>query len=184
MLLANDNGALSIKINAKNLPAFVAQVEHKWNSLSPNQHFEYSFMDDDFNTAYRTEHRTGKLFMIFTTLAVVIACLGLFSLAAYAAEQRNKEIGIRKVLGASVSAIVGMLSKDFIKLVLISFIIAAPLAWLVMHQWLQGFAYRQNIQWWVIVAAGIGALAIAFVTISTQSFKAAVANPAESLKGE
>jgi putative ABC transport system permease protein len=121
MLLANDNGALSIKINAKNLPAFVAQVEHKWNQLSPNQHFEYSFMDEDFNTAYRTEHRTGKLFLIFTTLAVVIACLGLFSLAAYAAEQRNKEIGIRKVLGASVSAIVGMLSKDFIKLVLISF---------------------------------------------------------------
>jgi putative ABC transport system permease protein len=184
MLLANDNGALSIKIHAKNLPAFVAQVEHKWNSLSPNQHFEYSFMDEDFNTAYRTEHRTGKLFLIFTTLAVLIACLGLFSLAAYAAEQRNKEIGIRKVLGASVSAIVAMLSKDFIKLVLISFAIAAPLAWLVMHKWLQGFAYRQNIQWWVIVAAGAGALAIAFVTISTQSFKAAVANPAESLKGE
>nr|WP_067062570.1 ABC transporter permease [Mucilaginibacter sp. L294] len=184
MLLASDNGALSIKINAKNLPAFVAQVEHKWNSLSPNQHFEYSFMDEDFNATYRTEHRTGNLFLIFTTLAVVIACLGLFSLAAYAAEQRNKEIGIRKVLGASVSAIVGMLSKDFIKLVLISFAIAAPLAWLVMHKWLQGFAYRQNIQWWVVAAAGLGALAIAFVTISTQSFKAAVANPVESLKGE
>ncbi|WP_317173799.1 ABC transporter permease [Mucilaginibacter rigui] len=184
MFLANDNGALSIKIKAKNLPAFVTQVEHKWNQLSPNQHFEYSFMDDDFNTAYRTEHRTGKLFLIFTTLAVVIACLGLFSLAAYAAEQRNKEIGIRKVLGASVSAIVAMLSKDFIKLVLISFVIAAPLAWLVMYKWLQGFAYRQNIQWWVVAVAGAGALVIAFITISTQSFKAAVANPAESLKGE
>lgn len=184
MLLANDNGALSIRTTARNLPAFVAQVERKWNQLSPNQHFEYSFMDEDFNTAYRTEHRTGNLFLIFTTLAVVIACLGLFSLAAYAAEQRNKEIGIRKVLGASVSAIVGMLSKDFIKLVLISFAIAAPLAWLVMYKWLQGFAYRQNIQWWVVAAAGLGALAIAFATISTQSFKAAAANPAESLKGE
>jgi putative ABC transport system permease protein len=184
MLLANDNGALSIRTTAGNLPAFVAQIEQKWNQLSPNQHFEYSFMDEDFNTAYRTEQRTGKLFLIFTTLAVVIACLGLFSLAAYAAEQRNKEIGIRKVLGASVSAIVGMLSKDFIKLVLISFAIAAPLAWLVMHKWLQSFAYRQNIQWWVLAAAGLGALAIAFVTISTQSFKAAVANPAESLKAE
>lgn len=184
MMLSNNNGALSIKLSGTNVTPYVTQIENKWNQLSPNQHFEYSFMDEDFNTAYRTEHRTGKLFLIFTTLAVLIACLGLFSLAAYAAEQRNKEIGIRKVLGASVSAIVGMLSKDFIKLVLISFAIAAPLAWLVMHKWLQGFAYRQNIQWWVIAAAGAGALAIAFVTISTQSFKAAVANPAESLKGE
>lgn len=184
MMLSNNNGALSIKLSGNNVTPYVTQIQNKWNQLSPNQHFEYSFMDGDFNTAYRTEHRTGKLFMIFTTLAVVIACLGLFSLAAYAAEQRNKEIGIRKVLGASVSAIVGMLSKDFIKLVLISFAIAAPLAWLVMHKWLQGFAYRQNIQWWVVAAAGAGALVIAFVTISTQSFKAAVANPAESLKGE
>lgn len=184
MMLSNNNGALSIKLSGNNVTPYVTQIQNKWNQLSPNQHFEYSFMDEDFNTAYRTEHRTGKLFMIFTTLAVVIACLGLFSLAAYAAEQRNKEIGIRKVLGASVSAIVGMLSKDFIKLVLISFAIAAPLAWLVMHKWLQGFAYRQNIQWWVVAAAGAGALVIAFVTISTQSFKAAVANPAESLKGE
>lgn len=184
MMLSNNNGALSIKLSGNNVTPYVTQIQNKWNQLSPNQHFEYSFMDEDFNIAYRTEHRTGKLFLIFTTLAVVIACLGLFSLAAYAAEQRNKEIGIRKVLGASVSAIVGMLSKDFIKLVLISFAIAAPLAWLVMHKWLQGFAYRQNIQWWVVAAAGAGALAIAFVTISTQSFKAAVANPAESLKGE
>jgi len=184
MMLANNNGALSIKLSGTNVTPYVSQIENKWNQLSPNQHFGYSFMDEDFNTAYRTEQRTGKLFLIFTTLAVVIACLGLFSLAAYAAEQRNKEIGIRKVLGASVSAIVGMLSKDFIKLVLVSFAIAAPLAWLVMHKWLQGFAYRQNIQWWVVAAAGLGALAIAFVTISTQSFKAAVANPAESLKGE
>jgi putative ABC transport system permease protein len=184
MMLSNNNGALSIKLSGNNVTPYVSRIEEKWNNLSSNQRFEYSFMDEDFNAAYRTEHRTGKLFLIFTTLAVVIACLGLFSLAAYAAEQRNKEIGIRKVLGASVSAIVGMLSKDFIKLVLISFAIAAPLAWLVMHKWLQGFAYRQTIQWWVIAAAGAGALAIAFVTISTQSFKAAVANPAESLKGE
>jgi putative ABC transport system permease protein len=184
MLLAEDKGALSIRVNSQNLKQFTAQVEHKWNNLSPNQHFEYSFMDEDFNAAYRTEQRTGTLFLSFTTLAIVIACLGLFSLAAYAAEQRNKEIGIRKVLGASVSSIVGMLSKDFIKLVLISFAIAAPLAWLVMQKWLQGFAYRQNMQWWVLAIAGMGALTIAFVTISTQSFKAAIANPAKSLKSE
>jgi putative ABC transport system permease protein len=184
MLLSNNNGALSIKLEGADVKPYIAQIENKWNQLSPNQHFEYSFMGEDFNAAYRTEQRTGKLFLIFTTLAVVIASLGLFSLAAYAAEQRNKEIGIRKVLGASVSAIVGMLSKDFIKLVLISFIIAAPLAWLAMHKWLEGFAYRQNMQWWVVAIAGIGAVVIAFATISTQSFKAAVANPADSLKSE
>jgi len=184
MLLADDKGALSIKVNAKNIKPFIAQVEHKWNALSPNQHFEYSFMDEDFNHAYRTEQRTGTLFLSFTTLAVLIACLGLFSLAAYAAEQRNKEIGIRKVLGASISSIVTMLSKDFIKLVGISFIIAAPLAWLTMQQWLQGFAYRQSFQWWILALAGAGAVIIAFITISAQSFKAAMANPAESLKSE
>ncbi|MFA6088094.1 ABC transporter permease [Mucilaginibacter sp.] len=184
MLLADDKGALSIKVNAKNIKPLIAQVEHKWNALSPNQHFEYSFMDEDFNHAYRTEQRTGTLFLSFTTLAVIIACLGLFSLAAYAAEQRNKEIGIRKVLGASISSIVTMLSKDFIKLVAISFIIAAPLAWLTMQQWLQGFAYRQSFQWWILVLAGAGAVIIALITISAQSFKAAMANPADSLKSE
>ncbi|RYD88948.1 MAG: FtsX-like permease family protein, partial [Sphingobacteriales bacterium] len=163
---------------------FLPLIEARWNKVSPNQRFEYSFMGEDFNAAYRTEQRTGQLFLIFATLALVIAGLGLFSLAAYAAEQRNKEIGIRKVLGASVSSIVSMLSKDFIKLVLLSFLIAAPLAWLVMHKWLDGFAYRQSIQWWVIAIAGIGSLFIAFATISTQSFKAAVANPADSLKSE
>jgi putative ABC transport system permease protein len=184
MMLTDDKGALSIKMNAQNPAAFIAQVEHLWTSLAPNQHFEYSFMDQDFDAAYRTEQRTGTLFLTFTTLAVIIACLGLFSLAAYAAEQRNKEIGIRKVLGASVSAIVSMLSKDFIKLVIIAFVIAAPLACLAMYKWLQCFAYRQSIQWWVIVAAGIGAVTIAFVTISAQSFKAAMSNPVDSLKNE
>jgi putative ABC transport system permease protein len=141
-------------------------------------------MDADFETMYRTEQRMGNLFIAFTALAIIIACLGLFSLAAYAAEQRNREIGIRKVLGASVPIIVKMLSKDFIRLVIISFLIAAPLAWLIMNKWLQGFAYRQNIQWWVLLIAGVGALVITFITISTQSFKAAMANPVNSLKNE
>ncbi|MCQ6960893.1 ABC transporter permease [Mucilaginibacter aquariorum] len=183
-MTSDDMASLSIKISTGNLSALMNKLENKWKALAPNQQFEYSFMDEDFNAMYNNEQRMGKLFLIFTTLAVVIASLGLFSLAAYAAEQRNKEIGIRKVLGASVSAIVGMLSKDFIKLVLISFIIAAPLAWLAMHKWLEGFAYRQNMQWWVVAIAGIGAVVIAFATISTQSFKAAVANPADSLKSE
>ncbi|RFZ95320.1 ABC transporter permease [Mucilaginibacter conchicola] len=184
MMLESNNNALSVKLQGADVKHFLPLIEARWNKVSPNQRFEYSFMGEDFNAAYRTEQRTGQLFLVFATLALVIAGLGLFSLAAYAAEQRNKEIGIRKVLGASVSSIVGMLSKDFIKLVLLSFLIAAPLAWLVMHKWLDGFAYRQSIQWWVVAIAGIGSLFIAFATISTQSFKAAVANPADSLKSE
>ncbi|MDR6940390.1 ABC transporter permease [Mucilaginibacter pocheonensis] len=184
MFLAPDNGALSIRVNTANFQSFVPQIKQMWKNLNPNEHFEYSFMDADFDAAYRTEQRTGTLFLIFTTLAVIIACLGLFSLAAYAAEQRNKEIGIRKVLGASVSAIVAMLSKDFIKLVLVSFLIAAPLAWLLMNKWLQEFAYRQNVQWWVFVVTALATVIIAFITISFQSVKAAMANPVDSLKNE
>jgi putative ABC transport system permease protein len=175
---------LCIKMNTKNLPAFLNQAEQKWKTLAPNLQFEYSFMDADFDAMYRVEQRMGNLFVVFTSLAIIIACLGLFGLAAYAAEQRNREIGIRKILGASVFTLVTMLSKDFIKLVFISIIIATPLAWLVMNKWLQGYAYRQNIQWWVLVIAGVGAVFIALVTISAQSFKAAIANPAETLKSE
>jgi putative ABC transport system permease protein len=171
-------------VNTANLSGLMQQIENKWKYLAPNLHFDYSFMDDDFNTLYNTEQRMGNLFVIFTSLAIIIACLGLFGLAAYAAEQRNREIGIRKILGASVSNLVAMLSKDFIKLVVISIFIATPLAWWAMHQWLQGFAYRQNIQWWDIAIAAIGAIVIALVTISFQSIKAAIANPVESLRSE
>lgn len=185
MVMAPDwMASLSIKVNTTNLPALMNKIESTWKGLSPNQHFEYSFMDEDFNALYASEQRMGKLFIIFTTLAIIIACLGLFGLAAYAAEQRNREISIRKVLGASVSSIASMLSKDFVKLVIISIIIATPLAWLVMQKWLQGFAYRQNIQWWVFVITGLGALFIAVITVSYQSIKAAVVNPADSLRGE
>ena len=184
MKLSSDNGALSVRINSKSLKPFVSRIENVWNKLSPNQHFEYSFMDQDFDAAYSFEQRTGKIFLSFTVLALIIACLGLFGLAAYAAEQRNREIGIRKILGADVTALVALLSKDFIRLVIISILIAAPLAWWAMHQWLQGFAYHQNIQWWVIVSAALGSILIAFVTISFQSVKAALANPVESLRSE
>ena len=184
MRLAGDNGALSIRTSAKDMKPLVAKVQQVWDKLSPNQQFEYSFMDQDFDAAYKAENRTGGLFITFTVLAIVIACLGLFSLAAYAAEQRTKEIGIRKVLGASVAAITGLLSKDFIKLVAISIIIAVPLGWFAMNKWLQGFAYRQDIQWWVIASSAIAAVIIAFVTISFQSIKAALANPVKSLRSE
>lgn len=185
MVMAPDwMASLSIKVNTGNLPAVMSRIESAWKQLSPNQHFEYSFMDEDFNAMYANEQRMGKLFIIFTTLAIVIACLGLFGLAAYAAEQRNREIGIRKVLGASVSNLVTMLSGDFIKLVFISILISSPLAWLVMQKWLQGYAYREQIHWWFFAVTALGALLIAFVTISFQSIKAAMANPVESLKNE
>ncbi|WP_121812703.1 ABC transporter permease [Mucilaginibacter kameinonensis] len=185
LVMALDNdwlARLSIRVNTHNLPALMAGIEKKWKTIAPNEHFDYSFMDADFDALYRTEQRMGQLFITFTSLAIVIACLGLFGLAAYAAEQRNREISIRKVLGASITAIVTMLSKDFVKLVIISFAIAAPLAWLTMNKWLQGFAYRQNIQWWMVILAGSGAILIAFATISIQSFRAAAANPVQSLR--
>jgi len=179
-----DRGAVTARVNTANLSGLISQIENKWKNLSPNQQFSYSFMDEDFDATYRAEQRIGALFISFSTLAIVIACLGLFGLAAYAAEQRNKEIGIRKVLGASVSTIVSMLSMDFIKLVFIAIIIASPLAWYAMNRWLQDFAYRINIQWWVLAIAGCTAIVIAFVTISFQSIRAALANPVRSLRSE
>jgi putative ABC transport system permease protein len=177
-------GALAIRVSPSNISNLMAQIKGKWNQLSPNVQIDYSFMDQDFDASYRSEQRIGQIFVIFTSLAIIIACLGLFGLAAYAAEQRTKEIGIRKVLGADVSVIVAMLSKDFIKLVCIAIVIATPFAWYVMNKWLQDFAYRTTIQWWVIASAGAGALVIAFITISFQSIKAALANPVKSLRSE
>ncbi len=182
--LSYNTDALSVKINTADITALMAQIKSKWQSVSPNMPFQYSFMDEEFDATYRTEQRIGKIFVSFTTTAIVIACLGLFGLAAYAAEQRTKEIGIRKVLGASVSIIVGMLSKDFIKLVVISILIASPLAWFAMQHWLSGFAYRDGIKWWIIASAGAGAMVIAIITISFQSIKAALVNPVRSLKSE
>jgi len=182
---SDDWGALGIKVKTANIPALMDQIKDKWKQLAPSQQFQYTFMDDDFDAAYRSEQRVGTIFISFTSLAIIIACLGLFGLAAYAAEQRTKEIGIRKVLGANVSTIVAMLSKDFLLLVIISIAIASPLAWLVMQKWfLQGFAYRQDVQWWIVAAAGITAVIIAFVTISFQAIKAALLNPVNSLRSE
>lgn len=181
---AEDTGSLSIRMSSADIPGLLAQVKNKWAGMSPNLQFEYSFMDEDFDGIYRSEQRIGKISIAFTSLAIVIACLGLFGLAAYAAEQRTKEIGIRKVLGANMSTIIRMLSKDFIKLVLIAILFAAPVAWLAMHLWLQGFAYRQNMQWWIVAVAGMAAILIAFITISFQSIKAALTNPVKSLRSE
>lgn len=184
LVLGNNNGELSIRVNKKNLPVLLSEIKDKWNELSPNVQMNYSFMDQDFDASYRAEQRIGATFIVFTSLAIIIACLGLFGLAAYAAEQRTKEIGIRKILGANVSTIAAMLSFDFIKLVFIAILISLPAGWFLMNKWLQDFAYRQNIQWWVFVIAGFGAIAIAVITVSFQSIKAALSNPVNSLRSE
>ncbi len=177
----------AFRIKSNNMPQVIAQIEAKYHGVvkeMQGQPFIYSFMDEDFNHLYQSEQRTGKLFISFAFFAILIACLGLFGLITYAAEQRTKEIGIRKVLGATVANVTAMLSKDFIKLVFISIIIASPIAWFAMNKWLQSFAYRITISWWVFASAALIALVIALTTVSFQAVKAALANPVDSLRSE
>ena len=164
--------------------ALLSEVEVVMKKHNPAFPFEYTFVDDTFNAKFKSEQLIGKLSQLFALLAIIISCLGLFGLAAYTAEQRNKEIGVRKVLGASVSSIVKLLSKDFLKLVGISILIAIPIAWYAMDHWLQDFAYRIEINLWIFVIAGAVAILIALVTVSFQAIKAAMANPVDSLKTE
>jgi len=183
-LYGSDQGALTLKINTANIPALLSTIETEWKSLAPDLPFEYSFMDADFDNLYKGERQTGKLVTIFASLSIFISCLGLFGLATYIAEQRTKEVGIRKVLGASVGRITTLLSKDFIKLVLLAVVIATPLSYYFTYQWLQGFAYRIELSWWVFFLSGIIALIIALATVSFQAIKAAMMNPVNSLKSE
>jgi len=167
--------------NSQQTLAAIAAVVKKDDPQYP---FQYRFVDDQFNEMFATEVQTSKLSGIFASLAIVISCLGLFSLAAYTAERRLKEIGIRKVLGASVTGLAGLLSKDFLKLVIISCLIAFPTAWLIMHNWLQGYEYRITIQWWIFALAGLAAVVIAIATVSFQAMKAALMNPVKTLRSE
>jgi putative ABC transport system permease protein len=173
-----------LKVQAGNLQQLVRAVEATYRKMAPSMPFSYRFMDETFNSMYKAEQRVGNVGLSFALLAILIACLGLFGLVTYMAEQRTKEIGVRKVLGASVNSIVGLMSKDFLKLVLLSSVIAFPLAYLLMHRWLQDYAYRINIGWWVFVAAGLATLLIAFITVSLQAIKAALNNPVKSLRTE
>jgi putative ABC transport system permease protein len=175
---------IALKINTANIKGLIAQIENKWKTMAPGQPFSYAFMDEQFNNQYKIEQRVSQISVTFSILAILIACLGLFGLVTYAAEQRIKEIGIRKVLGASVTNLVGMLSKDFLKLVAISAVVAFPVAWWAMHKWLQDFAYRVQIGWWVFAVAGIIALLIAVFTVSFQAIKAALTNPVKNLRTE
>ncbi len=184
MRLGSGAGLASFKVSAANVQNLVKQAEIKWKKMAPGMPFSYRFMDESFDNMYRAERRVGEISITFSILTIFIACLGLFGLVTYMAEQRTKEIGVRKVLGASVVNVITMLSKDFLKLVLIAAIIAFPVAWWAMHRWLQDFAYRINIEWWIFVIAGIAALLIALLTVSFQAIKAAVANPVKSLRTE
>ncbi|WPP48827.1 ABC transporter permease [Catalinimonas niigatensis] len=162
----------------------IGAIEAQWKAFAPNIPMVYSFLDADFDHMFRAEQRMGTVFTAFSSLAIFIACLGLLGLAAFTAEKRTREIGIRKVLGASVAGVVALLSTDFMKLMLIALLIAMPLAYVAMQQWLQNFAYRTNIEVWVFVAAGLGALLLALLTVGYQTLKAALANPVDSLRNE
>ncbi|HZH96407.1 MAG TPA: FtsX-like permease family protein, partial [Flavisolibacter sp.] len=182
--LGKSTGLASFKVKPGNIPSMIESIETKWKALAAGMPFSYRFLDDSFSEMYRSEQRAGKIALTFSVLGILIACLGLFGLSAFVAEQRVKEIGIRKVLGASVGGLVGLLSKDFVKLVLIAFVIAAPLAWYFMNGWLQDFEYRITLNWTIFFAAGMATLLIAVITISLQAIKAAVANPVKNLRTE
>jgi putative ABC transport system permease protein len=183
-LVPNSRDAYGVKIESNNVQATIASVQKIWNKYFPADPFNYFFLDDFFNQQYNADQLFGKIFGVFAFLAILIACFGLLGLSAYNVLQRTKEIGIRKILGASTENLLILLSKDFLLLVLIAFIIATPVAWWIMHDWLEGFAYRININWWVFAVAGIAALLIALITISFQAISAALANPVKSLRTE
>ncbi|XWW46886.1 ABC transporter permease [Fibrella sp. USSR17] len=184
MSIPNWNGTVYVRTSGQNTSQAIAAVEQLWKKIYPQYPFEYAFLDENYNRLYRDEQRTGNLFIFFAGVAIVICCLGLFGLAAYTAEQRTKEIGVRKVLGASVPSLIGLLSKDFLALVAVGILLAAPIAWWAMGSWLQGFIYRIDLQWWMVALAGLLAVGIALLTVSFQSIKAALMNPVESLRSE
>ncbi|MCF2446867.1 ABC transporter permease [Dyadobacter sp. CY345] len=180
----NQMNRIFIKTTGKDADKVIASAGRLWKQYNADFTFQFAFLDDSFNDLYKTEQQTGLLFNIFAGIAIFISCLGLFGLAAYTAQTRTREIGVRKVLGSSVVGIVELLAKDFIKLVLIGVVIAVPIAWYAMSKWLQDFAYRVEIQWWIFAVSGFLALAVALLTVSFQSIKAALMNPVKSLRSE
>lgn len=182
-----DNNAMAFRVESKNLSTLISNVRTLYHTKYANmegQPFTYSFMDEDFNHLYQSEQNIGRIFISFSFFSILIACLGLLGLVTYAAEQRIKEIGIRKVLGASISNIIMLLSSDFLKLIGIAALISFPVAWWGMNLWIQSFAFRTNISWWIFVIAGSLAVTIAMITVSYQALKAALTNPVKSLRSE
>lgn len=179
-----ENSKMYVKTNGEDAAKAIAAAGKLWNRYNPAFPFEYRFLDETYDSLYKSEQRTGALFNIFATVAIFISCLGLFGLATYTAQVKVKEVGIRKVLGASVISVVTLLSKDFVRLVLVAVVIATPLAWYAMNRWLQDFAYRIEMEWWMFALAGLLAVMIALLTMSFQSIKAALTNPVKSLRSD
>jgi len=184
LFLQPDMGNVAIRFRTNDVAGLIDQVRRTWSSLSPNNPFAYTFMDEEFDRIYQAEQRTEKIFIYFALLAVLIACMGLFGLSTFAVEQRGKEIGIRKVMGASTNNILTLLSRELLKLVVIAFVIASPLSWWVMTKWLQNFAYRIDMSAWYIFIAGCIGFMIAFLTIFSQVIRAAIESPVKSLRME
>nr|MBA4140308.1 FtsX-like permease family protein [Segetibacter sp.] len=183
-LIPGVRGYLSVKTNTRQVSNTVDQVKAKWNKFFPGNTFEYFFLDDHFNEQYKADQRFGQVFGLFTGLAILVACLGLFGLASFTTLQRTKEIGIRKVLGASVANILKLLYQEFALLLIVAFAVAAPVAWFTTSNWLQGYAFRINIHWLYFVLPFVAIIAIALITVSFQSIKAAISNPVKSLRTE
>jgi putative ABC transport system permease protein len=183
-LSLNNRGTNALKIDTKNLPGTVEAVQKIWTKNYPADPFNYFFLDEYFNRQYKADQDFGKVFFVFSFLAIVIACFGLLGLSAYNVIQRAKEISVRKILGASTQNLFYILSKDFLALIVVALVVAIPVCWLIMHNWLQNYAYRINISWWVFAIAGLAALCIALMAISFQSFKAVLANPVKNLRTE
>jgi putative ABC transport system permease protein len=181
---AINGNTLSLKIDPVHVDDVIKQIQKIWAASLPDVPLQYSFVDESLEQQYGNEKKMEGIFYGFSGLSLLIACLGLFGLSIFVVERKVKEIGVRKVLGASVSGIVGLLSKDFLKLVFIAFLIACPIAWYFMNKWLEDFAYRIDINWWVFALAGLTALMIALITVSFRAIKAAVANPVKSLRTE
>jgi putative ABC transport system permease protein len=177
-------GGLIIRVKANEMAGLLADIESKWKAFQVEEPFSYAFLDELYNETYGAEQKMGSILKIFAMLTIFIACLGLFGLVTFTAEQRVKEIGIRKVLGASVSQIVSLLSRDLVILVALSFVIAFPVGYYLMAKWLQDFAYKIQIQWWVFVLAGVSTLLVAFATMSFTTIKSSLANPVDALKSE
>lgn len=184
LYLPNATRFYSLKMEAGKAEQAIASLKQVWNQYFPKDPFNYYFLDESFGQQYKADMLFGKVFGVFAFLAILIACFGLLGLSAYNVLQRTKEIGIRKVLGASLQSILVLLSRDFMRLIVISLVLAIPIGWYVMHKWLQDYAYRINIGWWVFAFAGAAALLIAIVTISIQILKAVSVNPVKSLRTE
>ena len=184
MLLDKNSGGIMVKVKTVEIESFLANTKNQWKSYNADGPFSYSFLDEKFGSVYASEERTGQIFTLFASISIVIAALGLFGLSAYTTKQRTKEIGVRKVLGASIQQVVFLLSKEFLIMVGIALLIATPITWFAMHNWLQEFAYRIDISWTTFILAGVIALVIAFITVSFESIKAALMNPVKSLRSE